>query len=180
VRSMRRTGRVIAVTAMTALAAAGLSAAAGSHVSSGWIAFDERVSEGPGDSWEIFVIRPDGSGRRMVTPKHVAGDKSEATWSPDGNKIAFQFQSLGSRKSGIFVVNIDGTANRLLPWQGDLVDASRRPLPTATGSRDRRPDRVRRADMGPQRAPDHLRTGDRALGGQSRRIQAPKVCPQRQ
>lgn len=81
----------------------------------GWIAFDEREFRAHGDSWEIFIVHPDGSGRRRVTPPAQLYDKSRAAWSPDGRTIAFHGQSLGSRaKTGLFLVGIDGSKWRRL------------------------------------------------------------------
>ncbi|HKJ03562.1 MAG TPA: S9 family peptidase, partial [Longimicrobiales bacterium] len=55
-----------------------------------WIAFDGRTEEGSG----IVVVRPDGSGRRLVaetrgTNHPTPSTGEDVTWSPDGRRIAF-------------------------------------------------------------------------------------------
>ena len=49
----------------------------------------------------IFVVKPDGSGLRQLTP--YATRSTEATWSQDGQQIAY----VGSR--GVYVMNANGT-----------------------------------------------------------------------
>jgi TolB protein len=82
----------------------------------GWIAFDERTYfHDGGDAWEVFVVRPDGSGRRMVTYEVPAYDNTNPGWSPDGRKIAFSGHVLGGwARSGIFVINVDSSGRRRL------------------------------------------------------------------
>lgn len=89
--------------------------------SGGWIAFDEREFRARGDSWEIFVVRSDGSGRRRVTPPDRLYDKFRAGRSPDGRTIAFRGQSSNPRaKTGLFLVRIDGSGwRRLTAGAGD-------------------------------------------------------------
>ena len=94
--------RVVAIAALAALAVA-MAAPAGNNANAGWIAFDERYFH-QSDSWEIFVIRPDGSRRRRVTPTSLPGDKAEAAWSPEGTKIVFRLVG-----DGLYVINLDGT-----------------------------------------------------------------------
>ena len=46
----------------------GVKASAAGTAGDGWIAFSNRVYyKSGGDSWEVFVVRPDGSGERRVT-----------------------------------------------------------------------------------------------------------------
>jgi len=90
---------------------------AGARSTWGWIAFDERTyfPGGGGDAWEVFVMRPDGTDERMVTPKQPALDNMSAAWSPSGSRIAFTGQALTRHvSSGIYVVNADGTGWRLV------------------------------------------------------------------
>ena len=62
------------------------------------------------DTWEIFTIRPDGTGEFNVS-RHPADD-SFPQWSPDSTQLAFH--SNRNQKFDIFVVNADGTDLRQL------------------------------------------------------------------
>jgi Tol biopolymer transport system component len=111
IESVRITARQVAfVVLLTALVGA-FPASAGRMTGGGWIAFDEREFRAGGDSWEIFIVRSDGSGRRRVTPPGRLYDKFRAGWSPDGRTIAFRGQGA---KTGLFLVRIDGTGWRRL------------------------------------------------------------------
>jgi YD repeat-containing protein len=55
--------------------------------------------QAPGPS-NLFTIRPDGSGLRQLTHFPAGGDRvSAATFSPDGGRIAFTYQSAGRRSA---------------------------------------------------------------------------------
>lgn len=56
------------------------------------------------DSCAVYVIQPDGSGLRRVTPEGVDG---EPVWSPDGKRIAFDGSV--SKENGIHVIAADGS-----------------------------------------------------------------------
>lgn len=87
-----------------------LSGAAAGTTSEGRIAFsDRKYYKGGGDSWEIFVVRPDGRGLRQVTRLGKGlFDSYGPAWSPDGRRIAF-------RSSGhIFVIDAAGKKLRQL------------------------------------------------------------------
>ena len=45
------------------------------------------------DDYEIYVIRPDGSGLRRLT--HTRGNDAHSEWSPDGAWIAFSTSRQG-------------------------------------------------------------------------------------
>ena len=59
---------------------------------------------------EIRVINADGSGQRRLTSD--TGWVRNPAWSPDGRRIAFASGRDG--RSGIYVINADGTEQRLL------------------------------------------------------------------
>ena len=59
------------------------------------------------DTAEIYVMNPDGNNRTRLTNK-FGGDYAPS-WSPDGNKIAFQ-----STREGLWVMNADGSNQTLL------------------------------------------------------------------
>jgi TolB protein len=55
---------------------------------------------------DIYLIRPDGSGKQRLTR---SGRNAFPSWSPDSSKIAFTHADAGSDRSDIYVMNADGT-----------------------------------------------------------------------
>ena len=80
---------------------------AGSDAAGDWIAFS---SWRDGD-FEVFIIRPDGSGLRQLTDD----DASDGwpSWSPDGTQIAFDSDRDGNFE--IYVMDMDGSDMKRLP-----------------------------------------------------------------
>jgi Tol biopolymer transport system component len=78
-------------------------------------------------SYQLYTIRPDGSGLRQIT--HLAaGDAQSPDFSPDGRRIAFDL-SLPDATSGddpdsikIGVVDSDGSHLRWIPLDGQRVN----------------------------------------------------------
>ena len=70
-----------------------------------WIAFGGNTS---GKQFDIYVVRPDGTGLRRLT-RNRAGVPA---WSPDGSRIAFA--SGRSGRPQLYVMNADGTSQRRL------------------------------------------------------------------
>ena len=48
-----------------------------------WLAFTSNR----GGNWDLYVMRPDGTGLRQVTSH--AGKDDHAAWSPDSRELAF-------------------------------------------------------------------------------------------
>jgi hypothetical protein len=85
----------------------------------GLIAFSE-MSAG---TWQLFVVRPDGSGRRSL------GAGASATWSPDGTRLAYV------AAGRVRVVTATGRRTGL-GWKGSPTDLAWGRLPRATRPRD--------------------------------------------
>src|SRR5689334_17589935 len=92
-----------AVVALTTSSAA--NPAAATH-RTGTIAFI-HLGNGGSDGQGLFVVRPDGSGLRRVTPAVTSVDSY--AWSPDGNLIAYT-----DLRGSLWLVRPDGSGRRLL------------------------------------------------------------------
>lgn len=68
-----------------------------------WIAYSHRASGS--DLREIWVVRPDGSGRRSVTK--LDAKSYTPTWAPDSKRLAFSSNS-GGAFYDIYTVSVDG------------------------------------------------------------------------
>jgi Tol biopolymer transport system component len=58
---------------------------------------------------ELYVIRPNGTGRRQLT--HTGGHVYGIDWSPDGTRIVFSIVEIG-RPGGVWIIRADGTRLR--------------------------------------------------------------------
>ena len=89
---------------------------------------------GEGSGKQIYVVRRDGTGLRRLTRE--AGLHSSPAWSSNGRRIAFtRFRPPGARdpvgsgRRHIYVMNADGSAQRLLTTgRHDHVDPDWQPL----------------------------------------------------
>ena len=111
--------RLLLVASVVALALFNASGSGSATRPNGMIAFSDRIYYTGDDSWEILVVRPDGTGKRRLT--HVGKqlfDSVEPTWSPSGRRIAF------TSHSGIFVMDANGQrVRRLTNREGDDAPA---------------------------------------------------------
>jgi TolB protein len=73
----------------------------------GWIAFHAYE----GGKYHIYVIRPDGTERRQVSPDDL-GNAYFPTWSTDGSRIAFHVDEGGFFQ--IYLMGADGSDVRPL------------------------------------------------------------------
>ena len=81
----------------------------------GRLAFQSETDQGT----QIFTVRPSGRGLRQIT--HVAGDASNADWSPDGRRLVFNLETPDSAQ--IALVNADGSGLVALPKApGHLIE----------------------------------------------------------
>jgi dipeptidyl aminopeptidase/acylaminoacyl peptidase len=60
----------------------------------------------------IYVMRADGSRRRLLRTGLAAGNDSSPSWSPDGTRIAYSTRRNG--RSFVYVIGQDGSHRRLL------------------------------------------------------------------
>lgn len=73
----------------------------------------------------IGVIRPDGSGERLITTAwHVEGP----TWSPNGRVLAYFKESSGSGATRMYSVDLTGYNERLVKTPGDASDPAWSPI----------------------------------------------------
>jgi uncharacterized repeat protein (TIGR01451 family) len=101
-----------AIAILTGLLTSAGPAAAAFPGANGKIAFD--------NGFDILTMNPDGSGKNQLTS---SGDAADASWSPDGNRIAFG----GIYSVGVWVMKADGSSQielttssaRYLSWSPD-------------------------------------------------------------
>jgi Tol biopolymer transport system component len=77
-------------------------------------------SQAVGANDQLFVIRPDGTGRTQLT--RGAADARNADWSQDGRSIAFERIPAGGKRAAVAVMAADGSGLRELTptgYQGD-------------------------------------------------------------
>ena len=61
-----------------------------------------------GEHWSLYTIHPDGTGLKKIVQGQDGGpDVFYPTWSPDGTRIAYAYNSTGY--SDIYTANADGT-----------------------------------------------------------------------
>jgi Tol biopolymer transport system component len=81
-----------------------------------WIVFSRETSHmaasGPQSTWDIFVVRSDGTDLRRLTRN--AGSNTGPAWSPDGKRIVFTSVREHTGRPDIFVMNADGTGQKRL------------------------------------------------------------------
>lgn len=92
--------------------------------SRGWIAFPARTERG---DWDLFVMRPDGSGRRALT-RTPEWNEAWPQFSRDGSRLLYRRlrrdEAISGNRYGQqgvpMMANADGTEPRPLGEEGDL------------------------------------------------------------
>jgi TolB protein len=74
-----------------------------------WIAFS--------DTHDLYVIRPDGTGRRRLTSD--AGGEDDPSWSPDGTRLVFNGNSSG--RSLLYTIRLDGSGETAITSGGNDI-----------------------------------------------------------
>jgi TolB protein len=114
-------GGAASQTASPALSARSGAAAAGTPRSK--IAFVGSVGGFMGPAWsQLYVMKPDGSGKRRLARRFWVSRLGSLVWSPDRRKLVFSAHvsrsaacdGAGSCKPEIFVINADGSGLRQL------------------------------------------------------------------
>jgi Tol biopolymer transport system component len=78
-------------------------------------------SRGAKIGWQLYVMRPDGTGSRRITE---GGNPFYARFSPDGRHVVYSDNARGDQ-SGIWIVDVDGkNAHRVLPAVRDTTDSA--------------------------------------------------------
>ena len=76
------------------------------------------------DNGTLFSVEPDGSDPVQLSPPGLSVialgffERIGADWSPDSSRVAFAAFDQSSRRTGLFVVNADGTGLRLVTPSG--------------------------------------------------------------
>ncbi len=98
---------VVVALAVTPSVGAATSSPRGTLIFEGWGAPDQW---GVAPAYDIWIVNEDGSGLTNLTD--APGYEGNATWSPDGTRIAFDSNQSGN--DDIFVMNHDGTRQKRL------------------------------------------------------------------
>ena len=73
----------------------------------------------------LGVIRPDGSGERLITQAfHVEGP----SWSPNGRVLTYFKESPGGGATKVYTIDITGYNERVMPTPRDASDPAWSPL----------------------------------------------------
>jgi Tol biopolymer transport system component len=97
---IRRWLRLAAALAVAVAAMSGATARATVHGSNGLIVYQATA----GKHIQLFTVKPDGSGAHRLT-QFTDSDAVHASWSPDGNSIAFERDFANS--AGVYTMNLD-------------------------------------------------------------------------
>ena len=85
----------------------------------------DRLHQAAGRPFHIGVMRPDGSGERMITNGyHDEGP----TWAPNGRVLMFSREAQNNRGSQIWSVDVTGRNERRVMTPGDASDPAWSPL----------------------------------------------------
>ena len=100
------------------------------------------------ENYDIYTIRPDGSGLKRLTT--ATGNDAHMAWSPDGSHIVFASTRMGFKDEGtysdapqpygeLFVMRADGTQLEQLTdnqWEDGTPAWQPTGRPTSRGTRD--------------------------------------------
>ncbi|MBZ0304590.1 MAG: hypothetical protein K8I82_00850, partial [Anaerolineae bacterium] len=83
----------------------------GSWASNGRISFTSQRT----GSWDLFIRNTDGSIGRVTNNQDV---EDSSDWSPDNNRLVYNISFSTVRDAGGYVINSDGTGDRLIEGNG--------------------------------------------------------------
>lgn len=99
--------------AVLAALAAACAAMATTRGANGLIVFAQELSP---EHYQLFTIRPDGTGAKQITHVGVRNAGSP-DWSPDGSTIVAEIET--GKSAGISLMSADGSHTRLLTPKGE-------------------------------------------------------------
>src|SRR5919204_4062281 len=102
-------GLAVVIAAVGSLPSAGLATTPGKN---GLLTYAQELSP---RHFQIFTIRPDGSGARQIT--HAVSANSP-DWSPNGKKIVFELERQKPFRKGIALTSASGAGVRILTPRG--------------------------------------------------------------
>ena len=78
-----------------------------------------RADQDADDVFELFTVRPDGTGNvRASRPLVAAGDVNLFAWAPDGSRLAYLASALAADRTELFSVRPDGSDERVVVREG--------------------------------------------------------------
>jgi TolB protein len=86
-----------------------------------WIAFSRQG----GGQFAVGVIRPDGTGMRILTDGY---QDENPTWSPNGRVVAFERMSAPGAGPKLYSIDLTGRNLRRLPTPRDAINPTWGPL----------------------------------------------------
>jgi TolB protein len=86
-----------------------------------WIAFTRQY----GGRWSIGIIRPDGTGEKMLTDSF---QDEGPTWAPNGRVIAFAREAGRGAGPKLWTIDITGLNERRMPTPGDATHPAWSPI----------------------------------------------------
>lgn len=82
-------------------------------------------STGLGCAWQVFVIAPDGTGRRARTPADAEAVELAPSWAPDSRRLVFARSREYEDEEDSHIVTLSGRLTRTPPPQTPIVIRSR-------------------------------------------------------
>ena len=75
---------------------------------------------------QVFTIRPDGTGIRMITSGPTGQNDFYASYSPDGRQIVFARSLAGQATTDLWVMNADGSNPHAITHTPNVIEVHAR------------------------------------------------------